>query len=80
MSKTAPSKRPKVAPAPVAASAPPKDVACTLRLPRELLDRIDAKVTALNDERNQGRWSRNSYMIFALESAIDEALEGKRSK
>lgn len=80
MSKTPTPKRPKAVPAAVAAPAPSKDVACTLRLPKELLDRIDAKVAALNAERSQGRWSRNSYMTFALESAIDAVPGGKRSK
>lgn len=83
VSETAQPKRPKaapVAPAPVAAPPDDKDIACTLRLPKELLARIDAKVAALNADRSQGRWSRNSYMTFALESAITAPPNGKRSK
>ncbi len=46
--------------------------ALTLRLPGNLLARIDARVTALNADKRLGRWSRNAFIVFALEAALND--------
>lgn len=76
MSKPANAKRAKGAPAPKPYEEA-GDAALTLRVPKPLLVLIDAKVSALNAKK-QGHWSRNGYIVFALEAALDEkkAREG----
>lgn len=52
------------------------DVTLTLRLPNELLAKIDAKVETLNAKK-MGRWSRNALLVHLLETATEEPRGGK---
>lgn len=70
MSKSVGAKRKKGTPAPkpyVEAG----DAAVTLRVPKELLALIDAKVESLNAKR-MGHWSRNGYIVHVLEASLGE--------
>jgi hypothetical protein len=75
MSKSTNAKRTKGASAPKP-SADVGDVALTLRVPKELLAKIDAKVERLNAKK-MGRWSRNAYLVHVLGTAAEDTHDEK---
>lgn len=44
---------------------PDDEASWTVRLPQSLIDRLDARVEALN-EQGLGKWSRNGLVVFLL--------------
>lgn len=73
MGKTTKAKRTRSTPAPESEA----DCATlTLRVPQELVAKIDAEVEALNAKK-QGHWSRNAYLVYLLETATKSTRGGK---